>query len=240
MQNKSELFDTILQSRAYTVVSKAEIDGIEYLEGAGLVEASVVGSLFAQNKPSVGSCVSREVHIIIRNAANFSRRAKIRLFCRVELGDQVSEWIPKGVFYIDTRDPDEVSGTLAIHGYDAMLLHGGQTYQQEGDAGEWPRPADEVVAEIAQRMELEIDERTVIDPDVLISYPNDWTLRETLGYIAAAHCGNWTITDAGNLRLVPLWSIPDYGPDEPDEPETSLLIDQDGNYITFGGVRIIV
>lgn len=239
MQSKSELFDSILKSRAYSVVTKAEIDGTEYLEGSGLVEASVAGSLFAENKPSVGSCVSREVHIIIRNAANFSRRAKIRLFSRVELGEQVSEWIPKGVFYIDTRNPDDLTGVLTIHGYDAILLHGGETYLSEGDVGTWPRAADVVVADLAQRFGVELDERTVIDPDIMVSYPNDWTCRELLGYIGAAHGGNWTVTDAGKLRLVPLWSIPDYNPDEPNG-ENSLLIDEQGNYITFGGVRIIV
>lgn len=243
MQNKSELFESILASRAYTVVSKAEIDGIEYPEGGGLVSAAVSGSLFAENKPSVGSCVSRQVDIIIRNAANFSRRAKIRLFSRVELGEQVSEWIPKGVFYIDTRKPDDVTGVLTIHGYDAILLHGGEVYLAEGDVGTWPRAADVVVNDLAARFGLELDERTVIDPDILVSFPNDWTCRELLGYIGSAMGGNWTITDAGKLRLVPLWSIPDYDPDEPDEPdtpETSLLIDESGNYITFGGVRIIV
>lgn len=240
MQNKSELFDSILASREYSVVSKAEIDGIEYLEGEGMVEASVAGSLFAENRPSVGSCVSRQVHIIIRDAANFSRRAKIRLFSRVELGEQVSEWIPKGVFYIDTREPDEISGTLTIHGYDAILLHGGETYRAEDDVGTWPRAADVVVNDLAARFGVELDERTVIDPDILVSFPNDWTCRELLGYIGAAHGGNWTVTDEGKLRLVPLWSIPDYDPEEPEEPKTSLLIDQDGNYITFGGVRIIV
>lgn len=240
MQNKSDLFEAILRSRAYSVAPKAEIDGIEYAEDSGLVSTFVSGRLFAKNGPSVGGCVSRQVDLLIRNYASFSRRAKIRLFCRVEQGEQVSEWIPKGVFYIDTREPDEVSGTLTIHGYDAMLLRGGETYLQEGDTGDWPRAADTVVNEIAQRMGLELDERTVIDPDVMVSYPNDWTMRETLGYIAVAHCGNWIITDEGKLRLVPLWSIPDYDPDEPGGEEMSLLIDEHGNYITFGGVRIIV
>ena len=231
MQSKSELFESILKSRAYTVVTKAEIDGVEYLEGRGLVSAAVSGSLFAKNGPSVGGCVSRQADIIIHNYVNFSRRAKIRLFCRVELGDLASEWIPKGVFYIDTREADEASGTMTIHGYDAMLLHGGEVYLQEGDTGEWPRAADVVVAEIAERMGLQLDPRTVIDPEIMVSYPNDWTLRETLGYIAAAHCGNWTITDAGKLRLVPLWSIPD---------ETHFLIDELGNPLSFGGTRILV
>jgi len=231
MQSKSELFASILASREYSVVSKAEIDGIEYLEGAGLVEVSVVGSLFAENKPSVGACVSRQVHIIIRNAANFSRRAKIRLFSRVELGEQVSEWIPKGVFYIDTRKPDDVTGVLTIHGYDAILLYGGEVYLAEGDVGTWPRAADVVVNDLAARFGLELDERTVIDPSVLVPYPNDWTCRELLGFIGAAHGGNWTVTDAGKLRLVPLWSVPE---------ETFYLVDENGDYITFGGDRIVL
>ena len=234
MQNKSALFDEILRSRAYSVVTKAVIDGNEYAQGGGLVRAAVYGGLFSKNGPSVGGCVSREVQLIIRGGAVLSRTAKIELFSRVELGDQVSEWLPKGVFYIDTRSVDEVTGVTTLHGYD-RLVFGEQIYAPEGDVGEWPRPADEVVNEIAGLLGLELDERTVIDPSVMVSYPNENTMREVLGYIAVAHAGNWTITDAGKLRLVPLWSIPEYVPEG-----DGVLVDQHGDAIVFGEVRILV
>lgn len=145
-------------------------------------------------------------------------------------GSEYSEWLPKGVFYIDTRRNDAVMGTLTIHGYDAMMKSE-KEYLEEGDTGEWPRAADVVVSEIATAMGIELDERTVIDPSSRVPYPNDWTMREVLGYIAVAHCGNWVITDAGKLRLVPFGILPE---------ETDYLVDEHGDAITFGGVKIIV
>lgn len=203
MQNKSELFESILASRAYTVVSKAVIDGVEYPEGSGFVSAAVSGSLFAENKPSVGSCVSRQVDIIIRNPANFSRMAKIQLFSRVEQGEQTSEWIPKGVFYIDTRQSDDVSRALSLHGYDAMLKASPNYIDVDEDSGSWPRKCRVVVEDIAYRMGVELDERTVLQ-DYDVGYMPLTSGREILGWIAAMHGGNWIITDEGKLRLVPL------------------------------------
>lgn len=252
MQAVSETYTRLLNTPGTIKQHKAVIGGVEYDEEHIVGVPETGNSLFAQvNGPAIGQVNAGEIDIsILPQGEIIPRRAEIRLFTRLAAVDYVaeiitecSEWLQKGVFYIDTRKPDDVTGVLTIHGYDAILLHGGEVYLAEGDVGTWPRAADVVVNDLARRFGLELDERTVIDPDILVSFPNDWTCRELLGYIGAAHGGNWTVTDAGKLRLVPLWSIPDYDPDEPDEPdtpETSLLIDESGNYITFGGVRIIV
>ena len=237
MQMVSALYAEILQDTNHRKEVKLLVNGTE-VPMSNIIELKTSGGLF--ESVGIGHSISRQISAQFVPVGEIPRMAEIRPYVRVRLDEHVSEWIPKGVFYIDTREADEASGTLTIHGYDAMLLYGGEPYLLEGDVGSWPRSAALVVADIAGRMGLELDPRTVIDPDVAVSFPNDWTLRETLGYIAAAHCGNWTITDAGKLRLVPLWSIPEYDPDEPGGEETSLLIDQHGDYITFGGVRIIV
>ena len=44
--------------------------------------------------------------------------------------------------------------------------------------------------------------------------------------------GNWIITDENKLRLIVLGDIP--------AGDTSLLVDQYGDFITIGGYRIIV
>lgn len=241
MQAVSDLYKELIQDPRHVKEARLNVAGVDHEALEDIWSISTSGALFSTI--SIGGTVSREIDAEFIPKVSIPRTAEVRPYIRVRLGEQVSEWIPKGVFYIDTRKPDDVTGVLTIHGYDAILLHGGEVYLAEGDVGTWPRAADVVVNDLAARFGLELDERTVIDPDILVSFPNDWTCRELLGYIGAAHGGNWTITDAGKLRLVPLWSIPDYDPDEPDEPdtpETSLLIDESDNYITFGGVRIIV
>ena len=181
--------------------------------------------------------MSRQIDIMIKPKGTIPRMAEIKLETRLVLKDFVtgeitstSEWLPKGTFYIDTRQTDKVSGALIIHGYDAMLK-AEQMLLTETTEDDWPKPMDEVVEEIAKRMGVKVDSRTVISHTMMVGYPLEYTMREVLGYIAAAHCGNWIITDAGELRLITLNCIP---------PETSYLVDEDGYAITFGGVRIIV
>ena len=65
-----------------------------------------------------------------------------------------------------------------------------------------------------------------------VAKPTDeQTMREVLGYIGVANAGNWIITMEGKLRLVKLGDIPE---------ESNLLVDDYGNPILFGEVRIIV
>ena len=83
-----------------------------------------------------------------------------------------------------------------------------------------------------QAMGVKLDSRTVLNSSYTIDYPaNDYTIRNELCFIAAAHGGNWIMTDEGNLLLVPLLSMPE---------ETNYLITEHGDAITFGGVRILV
>ena len=103
------------------------------------------------------------------------------------------------------------------------------------DAKTWPMPAATAVADIAARMGVEVDSRTVLDAAFPMQYPaddkGDMTMREALGRIAVANAGNWTITDEGKLLLVGLNSMP---------AETNYLITESGSAITFGGMRILV
>jgi len=165
------------------------------------------------------------------------RMAEIRLETRLILKDMLtgeitsaSEWLPKGTFYIDTRRTDAVTGALIIHGYDAMLK-AEQTFLTETTEDDWPKPMDEVVAEIAKRMGVELDSRTVVSHTLQAGYPLEYTMREVLSYIASAHAGNWTMTDAGKLRLVGLADIP---------AETFYLVTEDGDVILFGDTKILI
>ena len=245
MHVTSDLYKTILQTPGHEKEHRAFIAGVEQkiLKKAETKYSNlnmpplVKGSLFVGSKPSVGGCVSRQIDIMIKPKGTIPRMAEIKLETRLVLKDfatgeitSTSEWIPKGTFYIDTRQTDKVSGALIIHGYDAMLK-AEQMLLTETTEDDWPKPMDEVVEEIAKRMGVKVDSRTVISHTMMVGYPLEYTMREVLGYIAAAHCGNWIITDAGEIRLITLNCIP---------PETSYLVDEDGYAITFGGVRIIV
>lgn len=90
----------------------------------------------------------------------------------------------------------------------------------------------DAVAEFCRILGVTLDSRTALNANYTIDYPaNDYTIRNELCFIAAAHAGNWMITDANTLYLVPLLSAP---------PETNYLVDEHGDAITFGGDRILV
>lgn len=98
---------------------------------------------------------------------------------------------------------------------------------------EFPMPMDDAVDVIAELMGITVDPRTQVSHTYTIDYPaNDYTLRDVLKFIAVANGGNWTITRNDQLLLVPLvGSMP---------PETHYLIEENGDAITFGGIRILV
>lgn len=134
-----------------------------------------------------------------------------------------------GVFFVDTRSKRHDLVTLTA--YDAMLK--AEIVWEPEQSLVFPMTMPSVVKEIATLMEVEVDARTALNAGYKVDYPaNDYTLRDVLCYIAAAHAGNWVLTAEGKLLLVPLFaSLP---------PETNYLVTQDGNAITFGGVRILV
>ena len=65
--------------------------------------------------------------------------------------------------------------------------------------------------------------------DYPVDENGDMTMREVLSGIAISNAGNWVITLEGKLLLIKITDIP---------PETNYLITEDGDAITFGGVRI--
>jgi hypothetical protein len=152
---------------------------------------------------------------------------------------QESEWLPKGVYYIDTRQTshnDDGVTLMELHGYDAMLKAEQYCGNDMMPSGGWPDDGltdIQVVQMIAEKMGVAVDSRTVSDMDggYKIPMPIGYTLREVLGYLAAPYLGCFIITEQGKLRMVSILDLP---------PETNYLIDNAGYAITFGGTRILV
>lgn len=229
MQNVSKLYQTILAETHWKEIM-VKVNGVEFGYNS-LSALTTSNSLFSENYPMIGACVAGEVDLSYFPGDNIpARMARIELFVRISNGTNVSEWIPKGVYFTDTRVTDPETGIYTLHGYDAMLK-AEQPFLTEGDPGEWPRPAPTVAAQIAEKMGVTMDERTALNSSYMVPYPNDYTCREILSQIAVAHAGNWTISDSGQLRLIQFAEIP---------AETFLMVDQEGNTIRLGEVGIIV
>ena len=232
MQTTSNLYKSLLQNPDHEKEIKMVIAGVEYGMN-NIVSCSTSGGLFSE--PGIGNCASRQIDLEVFPVGTIPRQAEIQAFVRLVYGEQASEWIPKGVFFISTRKRNKLTGTLTITGYDAMLKAEQTWLTSDYDAENWPMTQADAVSDIAGRIGVEVDSRTVLSEEYPVEYPvgenGDLTMREVLSGIAVSNAGNWIITDAGKLRLIGYGDIPN---------ETNLLVTEHGEAILFGGVRIIV
>ncbi len=191
-------------------------------------------SMFEESKPTVGCCVSGEINVeMLKPYGEIPKQARLSPYVRLTDGTRHSEWIRKGVFFLDAAEKKE-DGTgiekIILHGYDSMLK-AEQDYPESGLA--WPAKDIDVVREIAFAIGVPVDKRTVnrMFYGYAVQYPAGYSCREVLGYIAAMYAGCFVMSDTGELLLVSMSDIP---------PETRYLVNKSGQAITFGGVRILV
>lgn len=205
MQTTSDLYKTILDGD-HTVETRATVGGVVYGQDK-LLSVSTSGSLY--QTVGIGNAAARQVNLEIIPQGTIPKRAEIRLEVRlVSPSGETSEWIPKGTFFFSRRGTDHATGVMTVVGYDAMLKADQIWLDGSYDEESWPMPVADAVADITARMGVEMDERTELNADYPAQYPVDqsdnMTMRAVLRRIAVANAGNWCITDAGKLRLVPL------------------------------------
>ena len=166
--------------------------------------APVIRRAAMQGSLGIGNVVSASLSLVVRNAVNIPRSAKVTVQARLKDGQTASEWLPQGTFYISRRARDPVTGLLALECYDALLK---ANALWEPSAGTWPRTMAAVAAELAALLGLSIDSRTTL-PDgaafVISEPPAGTTVRDVLGVIAQAGGGNWIVTPGNRLRLLPV------------------------------------
>lgn len=195
---------------------------------------------FTDGSPSVGDAVAGYVDIKMLAPYNIPKKARIALYCRVVNGTEKSEWVPQGVYYIDTREQTYSGGRdiLKIKGYDAMLL-ANVTYpsdesEEKDGKPRYPMLDTTMVKFIAKNMKIDqnnkdgisVDPRTwdLMTAGYKFNLPANYSMREVLGMIAAAYAGNFIISPTGQLRLVRMFDMP---------KETRVLCTEDGYKIVF-------
>jgi len=212
MQNTSGITNySTLIAGSYTVETKVNINGVDYGEDV-LISVETSGSLFKDNIPAIGCCVSGEIDIrMLKPSATIPRMATIKPYIRLSniAGTTKSGWLQKGEYFIDTRsvtNNDDGIDVLTIHGYDAMLK-AEATYPDDNET--YPKSDSYVVNLIATTMGIQVDSRTttLMNNSYQIGLPAFASMREVLKNIACMYAGNFCISPEGKLRLVPLNSI---------------------------------
>ena len=154
MQNTSALYQQIYQSQDYQVETSLAIGGAgrlitennEIIRFGGvaiklnvsddavsgydddiLIAVKSTRSVFPNNVPTVGGCTCGELDVeMLMPKGSIERQARIKAYTRLasNVDGRKTEWLPKGTFFIDTRDNtrnDDDLDILRIHAYDSML-----------------------------------------------------------------------------------------------------------------------
>jgi hypothetical protein len=199
---------------------------------SSIISMSTQKSIFSDSNPTVGNCIAGQITVeMMKPKGDIPRRARLAPYVRLTNGKEHSEWIPKGVFFIDHREySGDENERMIINGYDYIIL---TENEFPSSTNEWPRKDIDVVRDIANEIGFSVDKRTVqiMNKGYKINYPAGYSMREVLENIAAMYAGSFIMSDTGELILVTMFGIP---------RETSYLIDNVGFAITFGGDRILV
>ncbi len=175
--------------------------------GNNLETLKTSAGVFPDAEPSIGNCISGQINIsILTPEQEIPRTARLVPFSRIYYGQKFSEWIPKGVYFLDTREKNHAykgRTTLDLEGFDSMM-RAEQLYT--GTALTSPARDIDVVTEIAGRIYVPVDRRAlaIMQKGFSIPISADYTYRETLGYIAAMYAGNFVMSETGKLLLIPL------------------------------------
>lgn len=185
---------------------KLVINGVTYdmhqLQGTPVIAKPLM------EKPVIGRVCSATLTATLRplTEVEIPKSARVYAYCRLTdaNGENPTEWLPQGRYYISSRDK---KANVTITCRDEMLK-AGQTYLDKTEL-DFPMSHEEAVTEIASIMGVPVDPRTVLlsgDDYRITEIDSDTLMSEILAGIAACNGGNWVMTEAGALRLIPLTS----------------------------------
>lgn len=246
MQQTDATYREIYESGDYVSDVRVVIDGVTY-EQSKIYSMVTRKKLFKDKKPTLGCAIAGEVEISLDDPGRtFSRMASIKPYFRIKNATKTSQWYQKGQYYINTREIDQDTGRIEIHGYD-ILRNAEKSYPSSVLTWDETHPDSySVVKEIMAHLNgvsvstVNNSPSNYIEQDTinklqavtrLVNFPAQYSMREVLESIATVYGGNFVISDTGKLSLVGFVSMLE---------ETFYLVTETGIRITFGGTRILL
>ena len=200
MQSRSKIWQVLSARSDARMEVVAQIVGKSY----DVFSAPVIQRAALPAALSVGNCISATLDISVLTEDAIPRGAEIVVRQRLTDGDQTSEWLDAGTFFISKRYEDPVTGLLTFQCYDAMRKASANCPLD----GAFPMAMTECVSRIAEALGIQVDARTwtyiETGEEYFVPYPLGRTMRQVLGDIAGVHGGNWVITPKNMLRFIPL------------------------------------
>lgn len=202
-------YTTILADPAHRKEWQAKINGTVYGEDS-LINGSIrqINQLYGD--ALIGNACSGQLDLSLRkvNPGDIPRMAKVELEYRLTNSTLQSAWVPKGTFWINTREEDPLMNTVTLHCVDAMMFGEQDFIPKDSDLPTWNDETMRTVANMCvQKINVVFDNPNDIQntaPYILNAPPVGYTVRQILSGIAAAHGGNFIITPQNHLRFIPL------------------------------------
>ena len=196
MYSTSTLFRDLMKLRDRTIEIKVLIDGVEY--GANnIVEFSIESSLTSGQSFAIGEFVASKLNLIIKDIPNPPTNALIEPYVRFR-GESVSEWMPLGKFYIDTRNIVQEKLWKFECNDSTVFFH--QDYFSNLT---YPATMREVLVEISNQVGIEIENLDAIDESYeIFIMPTEITLHQVVRHIAGANCCSVVISRDGKLKFI--------------------------------------
>ncbi len=212
MQTRSATYNTLMAAENHYFNVRLHITDPSVQNDPGVyygMDAMFSLSTFAQAwevEPTIGGvCAATIDFSLLSSGADIPTMARIVPEYQVTDGTTTSEWITKGVFYLDTRKVTKNPNGIHIftgNGYDGMMMA-----NKVWSSGAINDTDVNVLANICTIMGVTQDARNtaLLNKSYNISFPGtDVTCRDILSYIAVMYGGNWIMNDEGQLRFLPL------------------------------------
>lgn len=209
----SPVLDYFLQSRDRIWQMKVDIDGTEY--GKDVVVGFEISSSLADDEFTIGTAMISSLKLTIKSNAAIPPNARIIPYIAmatdsltwdqadmawedadIAWGGGVTDWLPLGEFYVDTR---ERSTNVWVYSCRDKLARADTAYVSELA---FPASMQDVFDDICDTLEYTYDASVVIDPTYsLPAAPEGMTMRQVLGYIAGANSANVMIGKDGTMQF---------------------------------------
>lgn len=191
MYPASDLFQRLIKNPMREFDTKVIINGVEHGSNE-VVEWDIMETITESESYTIGNAIPTKFELKIYTQSIFPTNAEMKPYIR--LID--TEWMPLGVFYVDSRKESE-GGIWEFVCYD-KLMQANQPWETELYL---PASMFQVVEEICDVLEIQLAPDTSLMFEVPL-VTHEFTMRQVLGYIAGCQGANAKINRNGELAFI--------------------------------------
>lgn len=184
MYSVSDKFKQYSALRDRIVQAQVDINGAIYGIDS-IVEFVIEDSIVTEEDFELGSVVSSTLSLTIKTDDFIANNAEIKPYIRFVSEGDPTEWLPLGVFYVDSRKKQ--NGVWKFSAFDRLIL---SQALYETDL-QFPTTMEQVLTEVCSHLGIVTEPTVVVDPTLMINTKPEYgtyTYRDIIRFIATT-CG---------------------------------------------------